>query len=57
MSFSGTHPGRVPQSFCPEASGDMLPNRTATRPIQLSYVEDAVRVIEAVGQAVTQTLR
>src|SRR6266700_1902889 len=35
-------------------SGDMLPNRTATRPIQLSYVQDAVLVIEAVGQAVTQ---
>jgi hypothetical protein len=38
-------------------SGDMLPKKTATRPIQLSYVQDAVIVIEAVGQAVTQTLR
>lgn len=38
-------------------SGDMLPNRTATRPIRLAYVEDAVAVIDAVGKAVVQTLR
>lgn len=37
-------------------SGDMLPNSTATQPIQRPYVEEAVRVIEAVGRAVTQTL-
>jgi hypothetical protein len=37
-------------------SGDMLPNGTATRPIQLPYVQEAVRVINAVGEAVTQTL-
>jgi hypothetical protein len=38
-------------------SGDMLPNRTATQTIQLSYVQEAVIVIRAVGQAVTHELR
>jgi hypothetical protein len=38
-------------------SGDMLPNSTATRPIRLAYVEDAVAVIDAVGKAVVQSLR
>lgn len=37
-------------------SGDMRPNSTATQPIQLPYVRESVRVIEAVGRAVTQTL-
>ena len=33
-------------------SGDMLPDRAATRPIQRPYVSEAVRVIHAVGQGV-----
>lgn len=37
-------------------SGDMLPNGTATRPIQLPYVQEAVRVIGAVGRGVTDAL-
>lgn len=37
-------------------SGDMRLNTTATQPIQLPYVQEAARVIKAVGQAVTETL-
>jgi hypothetical protein len=37
-------------------SGDLKPNSTATRPIQRPYVEEAVRVIQAVGEAVTYSL-
>jgi hypothetical protein len=37
-------------------SGDLFPERTATRPIQLSYVQEAVRVIRAVGGGVSHSL-
>lgn len=38
-------------------SGDLLAESTATRPIQLPYLEEAVRVIRAVGQGVTHSLQ
>lgn len=37
-------------------SGDMRANSTATQPIRLPYVQEAARVVKAVGQAVTETL-
>jgi hypothetical protein len=37
-------------------SGDLRPNSNSTQPIQRPYVEEAVRVIRAVGQAVNETL-
>lgn len=37
-------------------SGDIRAGSTATQPIQLPYVQDATRVIKAVGQAVTETV-
>ena len=36
--------------------GDLLPDSTTTRRIQRPYVEEAVRVIRAVGSAVAETL-
>jgi len=37
-------------------SGDLRPGGTSTLPIQLPYVQDAVRVIRAVGRAVSESL-
>lgn len=39
-------------------AGDLKPGgrRTATEPIQLAYVEDAVRVVRAVGDAVVDVV-
>lgn len=36
--------------------GDLLPDSTATRRIQLRYVDEAARVIRAVGSGVAETL-
>ena len=48
--------GIIEREHCIAYGGDLLASSTATRRIQLRYVDEAVRVIRAVGSGVAETL-